>query len=212
MSLDATADTLEGLESMIKQKISNVHTCLPGSVLSFDAGTCLASVKPTLIFYAADGRTMDYPVISGVPVFMPHAGNAQITYPVKAGDGCLICFSERSLDEWIGKGSDDNHDPRQYDLTDGFCFVGMMPTQSISADNVELINNGTLVSVTPDNTVNIVGNVNIKGNVNVQGNYTCSGKSKMNGNIDCDGDVTAGGISVQQHTHTGVHGETSAAH
>ena len=213
MSLDNMADTLEGLESLISRKIEGIHTCMPGEILSFDAGTCLASVKATLQFHAADGRIFDYPVISGVPVFMPHAGNAQITYPVKAGDGCLIVFSERSIDEWIGKGSIDNHDPRQYDLTDAFCFVGMRPAQNISAENVELINGGTLVSVTPSNTVNIIGNVNIKGNVNVQGNYTCSGTSRMSGNITCDGDVTASGTSLHGHTHSCPHGgSTSAPH
>ena len=69
-----------------------------------------------------------------------------------------------------------------------------------------------LVSVTPDNTVNIIGNVNIKGNVSIQGNYSCSGTSRMSGKIACDSDITAGSISVQNHTHTGVHGETSSAH
>lgn len=48
MSLDATADTLEGLENLMQQKIGNIHTCLPGTILSFDASACLASVKSTL--------------------------------------------------------------------------------------------------------------------------------------------------------------------
>lgn len=102
MSLDATADTLEGLENLMQQKIGSIHTCLPGIVLSFDASTCLASVKSTLKKYTADDRVLEYPVIDGVPVFMPHAGAAQITYPVKPGDSCLIVFSERSIDEWLG--------------------------------------------------------------------------------------------------------------
>ena len=205
-------DIAQNIEDMISNGISGIHTACPATILSFDAGTCIATVKPFMSYYKSDGTTIDYPVVSGVPVFMPHAGNAQITYPVKAGDGCLLVFAERSTDEWIGKGNKDNHDPRRYYLTDAFCFVGMRPTQSISAENVELINNGTLVSVTPDNTVNIIGNVNIKGNVSIQGNYSCSGTSRMSGKIACDSDITAGSISVQNHTHTGVHGETSSAH
>ncbi len=193
MSLDSTADTLEGLEHLILQKIGNVHTCMPGTVLSFDAGSCRASVKPTLKFYTADDRVLDYPVISGVPVFMPHAGSAQITYPVKAGDSCLIVFSERSIDEWLGEGNEDNHDPRQFDMTDGFCFVGMMPTQSISADNVEVINGGTSISLTPGGTINIVGNINVQGT------------------ITCSGDVQGGGISLISHVHSYHHGTTSSS-
>lgn len=194
MSLDSADDTITGIDNLIARKIENIHTCLPAQIIAFDATTCLASVLPKVTFFASDGREMEYPVITGVPVFMPHAGNSQITYPVKVGDACLVVFAERSIDEWIGKGSNDNHDPRQYDLTDGFCFVGMMPAQNISAENVELINNGTRISLTPDNSINIVGNINVQGT------------------ITCSGDVQGGGISLIGHIHTAPHGETSSAH
>lgn len=189
---------IEAIDSAIKQRISEIRTGMPGEIISFDAGTCTATVKPLLKFYTADDQVLDYPLIIGVPVFMPHAGNAQITYPVKAGDGCWIVFAERSIDEWLGKRDGDNHDPRQYDLSDAACFVGMRRVQSISESNVELINGTTLVSVTPGGEVNITGNVNIKGNI------TCTGTSKMAGNITCSGDVIASDISVVSHVHGGV--------
>lgn len=198
--------SVEAVDAAMKQRISEIRTGMPGEIISFDAGTCMATVKPSLQYHTADGGILDYPLIIGVPVFMPHAGNAQITYPVKVGDSCWIAFAERSLDEWLGKSNSDNHDPRQYDLTDAVCFVGMCPAQSISADNVELINGSTLVSVTPGGTVNIVGNVNIDGNI------TCTGTSKMSGTITCagdvnaEGDVTAGAKSLTDHTHSCPHG------
>lgn len=40
----------------------------------------------------------------------------------------------------------------------------------------------------------------------------CSGNMELKGTINSTGDVTAGGVSLQNHTHTGVHGETSSAH
>lgn len=187
-------DEITSIENMARQKISEIHTAMPGKIISFDASTCTATVKPTLMYYTADDDILEFPLITGVPVFMPRAGSAQITYPVKAGDSCLIVFSERSIDEWLGKGSTDNHDPRQYDLTDGFAFVGMFPTQSIDPNNVELINGGTKVSVTPSNNVNIIGNVNVQGTVTVSG------------------DVIGGGISLIGHTHSYHHGETSPSH
>lgn len=47
-----------------------------------------------------------------------------------------------------------------------------------------------------------------------QGGMAISGGdgATVDGNVKVTGDVTAGGISVQDHTHTGVHGETSSAH
>ena len=155
----------------MKQRIGEIRTGMPGEIISFDAGTCMATVKPSLQYHTADGDILDYPLIIGVPVFMPHAGNAQITYPVKVGDSCWIAFAERSLDEWLGKSDSDNHDPRQYDLTDAVCFVGMRKVQSISADNVEIINGPTSISLTPDQKINIVGDVNIKGNISTIHSY-----------------------------------------
>lgn len=184
----------QGIEDMISNGIAGIHTACPATIVSFDAGTCVASVKPTMTYYKSDGTTLDYPVIIGVPVFMPKAGNSQITYPVKAGDSCLLVFAERSIDEWMGKGNSDNHDPRRYDLTDAFCFVGMCPAQSISADNVEVINGGTKISLTPSNTINVIGNINVQGT------------------IVCTGDVIGGGISLIGHTHSYHHGETSSSH
>ncbi len=184
----------QGIEDMISNGIAGIHTACPATIVSFDAGTCVACVKPTMTYYKSDGTTLDYPVIIGVPVFMPRAGSSQITYPVKAGDSCLLVFAERSIDEWMGKGNSDNHDPRRYDLTDAFCFVGMCPAQSISADNVEVINGGTKISLTPSNTINVVGNINVQGT------------------IVCTGDVIGGGISLIGHTHGYHHGETSSSH
>lgn len=184
----------QGIEDMISNGVSGIHTACPATIISFDAGTCIASVKPTMTYYKSDGTTLDYPVIIGVPVFMPKAGSSQITYPVKAGDSCLLVFAERSIDEWMGKGNSDNHDPRRYDLTDAFCFVGMCPAQSISADNVEVINGGTKISLTPSNTINVVGNINVQGT------------------IVCTGNVIGGGISLVGHTHGYHHGETSSSH
>ena len=184
----------QGIEDMISNGIAGIHTACPATIVSFDAGTCVASVKPTMTYYKSDGTTLDYPVIIGVPVFMPKAGSSQITYPVKAGDSCLLVFAERSIDEWMGKGNSDNHDPRRYDLTDAFCFVGMCPSQSISADNVEIINGGTKISLTPSNTINVVGNINVQGT------------------IICTGDVVGAGISLIGHTHGYHHGETSSSH
>ena len=183
----------QGIEDMISKGIAGIHTACPATIVSFDAGTCVASVKPTMTYYKSDGTTLDYPVIIGVPVFMPKAGSSQITYPVKAGDSCLLVFAERSIDEWMGKGNSDNHDPRRYDLTDAFCFVGMCPAQSISADNVEVINGGTKISLTPSNTINVIGNINVQGT------------------ITCTGDVQGGGISLISHVHSYHHGTTSSS-
>lgn len=181
---------MTSLESIMKQNIAEVHTAIPGKIVKFDASRCIAEVQPTLSYHVADGRVLTYPVIVEVPVFMPKAGVSTITYPVKEGDSCLLVFSERSLDEWMGKSTDEHHDPRKFDLTDAFAFVGMCPAQNINPENIEVINGATTFEVTPNAHINVIGNISVVGR------------------IDCTGDVTGGGISLINHTHPYHHGST----
>lgn len=57
-------------------------------------------------------------------------------------------------------------------------------------------------------TLSVTGHISGTGGISVSG----GGGASVSGTITATGDITAGGISVQGHTHTGVHGETSSAH
>lgn len=181
------------IEELCRQKISEIHTALPGKVILFNPILGTAMIKPSLKYYAADGSTFDYPIIPNVPVFMPRSTIAAITYPVMPGDDCLLICCERSLDEWMLQmgANPEMHDPRQYDLSDCFAFVGMRPVQNIDPINVNISNGATIITVTPANLVNIIGNVTIEGVVTVTG------------------DVIANGRSLTLHKHKGRHGPTS---
>lgn len=53
--------------------------------------------------------------------------------------------------------------------------------------------------------------VRIKGDtVTIDGNLIVTGSINVSGSITAGGDVVAGGTSLKNHTHTGVHGGTSA--
>ena len=92
----------------------------------------------------------------------------------------------------------------------------------------------TTGDVVQDKTVTTIGNTNHKANVLTEGQTTvikqitgqggmaisgssggasisCTGNMELRGTIDATGDIKAGSISLQNHTHTGVHGETSPA-
>lgn len=68
---------------------------------------------------------------------------------------------------------------------------------------------------TPDTTM--TGNLTVAGLITGNGGLTVKGGGgvvadcdiQLNGRMDSTDDVTAGGISLNSHTHTGVHGETS---
>lgn len=99
----------------------------------------------------------------------------------------------------------------------------------VNIDNSATVNVGSSTTLNcPTNTIN--GNVNINGNtvmkgtllvtskITGQGGFAISGGGgttcAVTGSLDTTGDVTAGGISLQGHTHTeqGDGAETSSAH
>lgn len=111
---DATDDAIRG-----------IHTALPGKIVKFDPDTGLAEVLPTMKYKQPSGKRMDFPKITGVPVMIPQSYGQKATYafPIKPEDGCLIVFSEQSLDFWqYGQETDTD---LAFDLTNAICIPGL---------------------------------------------------------------------------------------
>lgn len=121
--LSATAEDAAGVAARELQK--DIHTSLPGQIVSFDAKTQTATVKPLIQRQLVDGTTIDIPDCQDVPVHHPRGGNIAFTFPVAAGDECLLCFSERAIDFWHENGGAQlPSEYRMHDYSDAFAFVG----------------------------------------------------------------------------------------
>ena len=181
-----------------KKATEEMHTAVPAIIKSYDPSTGLASVQPVAKFKKPNGETMDYPSISGVPVVFPQSANVTIAFPIKAGDGCLLVFGEKSLDYWLyGKETDTE---LSFDLSNAVAIPSLKNTGSpvmqkaCSENAVVLQSGGTTLTVK-------------SGEVVIDGNLT------VNGKIDATGDVTGSGISLATHTHAGDSGgSTSTPH
>lgn len=178
-----------------KKATEEMHTAVPATIKSYDPSTGLASVQPVAKFKKPNGETMDYPSISGVPVVSPQSANVTIAFPIKAGDGCLLVFGEKSLDYWLyGKETDTE---LSFDLSNAVAIPSLKNTGSpamqkaCSENAVVLQSGGTTLTVK-------------SGEVVIDGNLT------VNGKIDATGDVTGSGISLATHTHTGDSGGSAS--
>lgn len=186
-------ELVQRLNEMANNAVSGIHTALPGTVTLFDPSTGLASVKPVAKYKKPDGTTIDFPEISGVPVVFPQGAsqNTAIAYPVAAGDGCLLIVSEQSIDLWMYGRETESDLP--FDLTNSIAIVGLFakagPGVKTACDEkaVVVTAGGTVLKVSPSG-VFVTGSLNVSGS------------------------ITAGGINLNAHTHTGVHGETSGPH
>ena len=97
----------------VKDTLKGVHTAIPGSIVSFDPGTGLATVLPTMKFKKPDGTTVDFPPGHRVPVVFPQSMGQQATiaYPVKAG-GWLPHHRGRAEHRLLALRAGDRYRPR----------------------------------------------------------------------------------------------------
>ena len=91
---------VDEIKKLIDDTLNGVHTAMPGTISGASGMT--ATVKPSVTFKTADGKSMAYPSLSGCPIVMPMSADGQIgvAFPVKAGDACLIVCCESTLSQW----------------------------------------------------------------------------------------------------------------
>lgn len=218
--------------------MSNLRVALPGIIQSFDPETVTCVVQPAVKGYESDDAgkksSLSLPLLVDIPVIFPRGGGVTLTFPVKAGDECLLVFADRCIDFWWQNGGiQEPVDGRMHDLSDAFAIVGpQSQAQKISgistraaqlrtddgAAFIELDPGSHAVSITTPGklTASAQGGTEINspeivlnGNVTINGNLSQGmgdggGTATMLGPVNVTNDVKAGGISLQTHKHGGV--------
>jgi hypothetical protein len=232
--MDVNMDSsLSSLSSAIRNAFTNmlkeVHTTIPGSIVSFDPVTQSAEVQISIrrIYIAnqADGTEtktpVEVPMLINVPVIFLRGGGWCITFPVKPNDECIVHFSERAIDTWRKNGDIQNpKDWRMHDYSDAICQVGLSSEPNVITNfdntNMQIRNEEGDVSITinEDKSINVESlSVNINsasatftGNLQVDGDINVSGSADIGGSIDITGTSTAadhvsGTVSGRTHIH-----------
>lgn len=100
----ATPDLAEVLRQAIESRLADVHTCLPGRVVSYDRRTQQADVELVVrsAVEATDGGIVNesLPVLPAVPVMWPRGGGCSLQLPLSAGDHVWVMFSEGAIGNW----------------------------------------------------------------------------------------------------------------
>lgn len=103
-----------------------------GTIVSFDAARQSATVQiamlrqiPQVENGAAAYVAKPFPVLLDVPVFVAAGGAGSLTFPVAAGDLCLVLFNDRDMDTlWDTGNVAVPNSGRMHDLSDGLALVG----------------------------------------------------------------------------------------
>ncbi|MBX4679765.1 Gp138 family membrane-puncturing spike protein [Klebsiella pneumoniae] len=244
VALNSQLGSKEQADAQLAQAImSAMRVSMPGIIQSFDPDAVTAVVQPAIKGAEQDESgyevSVNLPLLVDVPVVFPRGGGCTLTFPVKAGDECLVIFADRCIDFWWQSGGiQEPVDERMHDLSDAFCIVGpqsqakkiggisttaaQLRTDDGSAfievaagHDVTVKTSGKLTASADGGTeitspeIILNGNVTINGNLS-QGMGESGGSATMHGPVTVTNDVTAGGKSLMTHTHGGVeHGNDS---
>lgn len=238
ISVSERAGDKQALLEVLRHTISSqLRVALPGIIQSFDAETITCTVQPAIkgVISDAQGRAQSValPLLVDVPVIFPRGGGVTLTFPVSAGDECLVVFGDRCIDFWWQNGGvQETIDPRQHDLSDAFAFVGPQSQAKkisgislhaaqlrsddgaafveVAAGHAITVNTPGTLKATAQGGVDVTapsivlnGNVTINGNLS-QGMGSRGGSASINGPVSVKNDITAAGISLTNHVHTGV--------
>lgn len=124
---ERAATIAQVIRTALDRHSERLRVSMPGQIVSFNPVEQTADVRPLLPDVNA-GITEPLPTIPAVPVVFSGGGGFAETWPVTAGDECLIVFSDRSLDRWFVTGAVlDPRDLRTHDLSDAIAILGARP-------------------------------------------------------------------------------------
>ena len=165
------------IEETAKSVMNEIHTALPGKVVSVNLQNGTAQIKPCGKYVTRDKKKLEYPVLTEVPLvfpFSPVAGMGMV-FPVNVGDSCLVILSEVELDEW--RSGAETEAPLRYDLTSAIAIPGLLSAGQ-----------GLVEKACTQNAVIISGKLMVEGDVVFSGNLN------VGGNITTSGNITGGNI------------------
>ena len=189
-----TLASLLELQSKGTSRQINCHQV--GEIVSFDPATQTAEVKVKMSFLL-NGEIKEYPLLLDCPCIILAGGQGSVTFPIQAGDSCLVLFNDRDMDNWYSGGQTmPPRTDRLHDFSDAIALVGLRNKQNqISGyfaqgteikyadstikleDGKVTVTNGTsAVEINGANVTVTATNVAFSGNVSIAGNLTVQGK------------------------------------
>jgi len=136
----AVPSLMDLLLDMKRETMQAINSAKVGAIKEFNADNQTAQIEilqKQYIENAPDNvpQIVDYPLIIDVPVFFAGGGLGSLTFPVAAGDECLVLFNDRDIDLWF-KNSQVGipNSNRLHDISDGFALVGFRSEQNALVD------------------------------------------------------------------------------
>lgn len=207
-----TLASLLELQSKGTSRQINCHQV--GEIVSFDPETQTAEVQVKMSFLL-NGEIKEYPLLLDCPCIILAGGQGSVTFPIQAGDSCLVLFNDRDMDNWYSSGQTmPPRTDRLHDFSDAIALVGLRNKQNqISgyfAQGTEIKYAGSTIKLQDGKVTVTNGTSTVEMN---SGNVTVTAETVTITSpvVAFSGSVSiAGGLTVQDkdigpnHKHSGV--------
>ena len=201
---------MKTLLDMFGQRLSSGINCVSiGTVKTFYSSTQTADIAINYMKRIKgkgtdkEGKPIDtfesYPILVNCPVVWLFGGAGFLTFPIAAGDECVVLFCDRDIDNWYSSGSSATapNSARLHSLSDGIAIVGLKSLISkktdYNASAVQLGYGSTVITMNASGaTIYASGSLGITST----GNTTVSVGGNMSATVTGSATVTATGAVV----------------
>lgn len=189
------------IENTVRAIVNDIHTALPGEIISFDEEKCTVTVQPKGKYVLSSKEKVDYPKIAEVPLVFPYCQKlgVGIAFPVKKGDSCVVIISEVELDEWRSGAKSEGS--LRYNLTSAIAIPGLIKGKN---DLVEKANKDSALLLAASDTEVAISENEVKISVDTvsfnisEAGITARGDLIVEGNISYTGEVKKAEISENE--------------
>lgn len=183
-----------------KGQAAGIHVGSLCRVERFDPARMTVDVQP--LSRALDaGVYRTPPPVLRVPVALIRGGGFVLRPWYAPGDTGVIVYMDHDIDRIMDSGQECEPNTERNHAEEDAVFVGaFVPDNNklsgLPDNALVMATDGGLFLALKQDEIEIKGNIRLTGNIEQTGSTTATG------------DVVAGGISLQKHTHPGVHGQT----
>lgn len=184
---------LDDLMQTVRDTTSlNINCVNIGKISSFNATLQTAQVQIQIQRVKSqnpDGSTTwnSIPLLLDVPVVVLFGGSAALTFPIQAGDSCIVLFNDRDIDNWFATGQVGNPNTSRYHhLADGIALVGINSMQSAISN---YLTTGVRLAYDPNTKIELTHNQI----ASLATLWQHTGNMKITGNLELDGTMSSSG-------------------
>ena len=115
------------LDIFLKSRLEQIHTCIPGKIISYSGHKKrIAVVQPLIKLETNTGQSIELKPIQNVPVVFPSSKNFSMTFELEKGDGVMLHFSEVGIGNFLNGGDIvEPDDMSRFSLTDAIAIPGL---------------------------------------------------------------------------------------